>query len=112
GQCLQVLLDNALAHGQGTITVSVGPVADVVDDGHGRGPARGARLCVADEGTGMDPAAADELLRSGSGRGLQLARSLAEAEGGHLRFDPSGGATRFCVVLPGAGQPNPAPAAP
>jgi signal transduction histidine kinase len=39
----------------------------------------------------------------GGGRGLPLARSLVEGEGGRLTADtPAGGGARLCVVLPTA----------
>lgn len=90
GQCLQVLLDNALVHGEGTITVSV-------DDVEG-----GVRLCVADEGPGFPPRQGAPDARRHGGRGLALARSLVEAEGGRLQIGrPQSGAI-VCLLLPAA----------
>lgn len=88
GQALQVLLDNALAHGRGTITVVVQPVPG------------GVRLGVADEGRGLPPqppppaiAGPGNPRRDGRGRGLPLAAALVEAEGGRLVVEqPSHGA--------------------
>lgn len=97
GQCLQVLLDNALTHGKGTITVVVEGVG-----GAERGQA-GARLCVADEGPGPPPEVLSDPGNGparGSGRGLVLARSLVEAEGGRLRFDRDGPGSMVCLLLP------------
>ena len=71
-QIVGVLLDNALAHGAGTVTVTAreaGPDAVALD--------------VADEGPGVAP---EELAGSRDGLGVALARRLAEAEGGHLRL--------------------------
>ncbi|HVM14928.1 MAG TPA: HAMP domain-containing sensor histidine kinase, partial [Egibacteraceae bacterium] len=100
GQCLQVLLDNALAHGRGTITVVVGAVE------RGPGEQAGARLCVADEGPGLPREVASQMAgdrRSrGSGRGLALARSLIEAEGGRLRAGSDGPGAMVCLLLPAA----------
>ena len=90
GQCLQVLLDNALLHGDGTITVSV-------DDIPG-----GVRLCVADEGPGFPPRQLPLGHAEQGGRGLALARSLVEAEGGRLQIGrPQHGAI-VCLLLPAA----------
>jgi signal transduction histidine kinase len=90
GQCLQVLLDNALLHGDGTITVSVDAVPG------------GVRLCVADEGPGFPPRQGPPGASRSSGRGLPLARSLVEAEGGRLQIgSPQHGAI-VCLLLPGA----------
>lgn len=85
GQCLQVLLDNALEHGEGTITVSVTavPAAGAVQRGW-------VRLCVGDEGQGFD----DDAI---PGRGLRLAKSLVQAEGGRIKVERS---ATVCLLLP------------
>lgn len=90
---VDVLVDNALHHGTGTVTV-----ATEAHDGS-------VRLVVADEGScrlGDDALFARR--RSGGGRtgiGLHLARTLAEAEGARLRLlerDP----TAFQLLLAAA----------
>jgi signal transduction histidine kinase len=88
-QAVQVVLDNALAHGRGTITVRVAPARP--DE-----PSSAVRVCVEDEGAGPD-AVAD---RPG-GRGLPLARALVTAEGGRLTVGGEPGRTVVCLVLPG-----------
>ncbi|MCU1615251.1 MAG: histidine kinase [Frankiales bacterium] len=91
-QVVDVLLDNAVEHGSGTVTLSVRDAGGAV------------ALDVADEGPGPDDP--EEIFRrrgdgaAGHGIGLALARSLAEAEGGRLRL------TRprppmFSLLLPG-----------
>lgn len=103
GQCLQVLLDNALEHGQGTITIVVEGVAGVPGrEGLAGGPGReraGARLCVADEGPGF-PDDADAPRVGSPGLGLALARSLVEAEGGRLRVERTRPGAVVCLLLP------------
>lgn len=96
GQCLQVLLDNALLHGDGTITVSV-------DDIPG-----GVRLCVADEGPGFPRRDGPPEIGADGGRGLALARSLVEAEGGRLQIGQPQAGALVCLLLPGATPDSPA----
>ncbi|MFI6515458.1 sensor histidine kinase [Spirillospora sp. NPDC050679] len=82
---LNVLVDNALAHGEGEVTLAAAAVADQIV------------FSVADEGRIAGPCAR-------GGTGLALARALAEAEGAPFRLvsdDP----TTFAVELP-AGQPT------
>ncbi|HEY8338714.1 MAG TPA: HAMP domain-containing sensor histidine kinase [Egibacteraceae bacterium] len=98
GQSLQVLLDNALEHGQGTITVSVQRLR-AGGDGAGRDE-EWVRLCVADEGPGIPPELEGEVLAGSAGRGLSLATSLVEAEGGRLVLERARPGAVFCVVLP------------
>jgi signal transduction histidine kinase len=91
---LDVLLDNALHHGAGVVTISGGPA-----------PRDGVVLIVGDEGEVTLPDGTLFAPRAADGRhhgiGLALARSLAEAEGLRLllaRRRP----TAFELVLPGA----------
>lgn len=95
GQALQVLLDNALTHGQGDVTVWLEPVR--------RGSRTWVRLCVGDEG----PGPSEDDLTTGGGRGLPLARALIEAEGGRLVLDADRD-NRVCLVMPAVDGP-PAP---
>jgi signal transduction histidine kinase len=76
-QVLAVLLDNATRHGGGDVTLRV------------RDAGGALAFDVADEGPGVDggealPRRQDE--SRGPGIGLNLARGLAEAEGGRLRL--------------------------
>jgi signal transduction histidine kinase len=101
GQCLQVLLDNALEHGAGTITITVRHV-----------PGPGVRLCVRDEGPGFGstdiPATADR--EAGRrGRGLPLARSLIEAEGGRLLIEHQSPGATVCLLMPAETKTAPTP---
>lgn len=94
-QALDALLDNALGHGAGAVTVTV-------RDAHGA-----LAVDVEDEGRGVTLPVADLFRRGvttgsgGRGIGLALARSLVSAEGGRLELT-SRAPTRFTVFLPGA----------
>ncbi len=96
------LVENALRHGAGTVTVTVGPEGD------------GCAVVVADEGPGIPPELAQRVFtrfwrggdrRGGTGLGLYIVKGLVEAHGGSVEVTraPSGGAA-FRVVLP-AGTP-------
>lgn len=89
-EILDVLLDNAARHGDGTVRVQARPI-----DGS-------LAIDVGDEGRGI--AEPDHVFtrRSGEGHGigLALARSLAEADGGRLDLvDAGAGVTRFTLLL-------------
>jgi signal transduction histidine kinase len=78
GQALDVLLENALRHGAGTVTVALaalpkGACISVVDDGPGI--PEDARTAIFERGSS---------LAGGTGVGLSLARALVEADGGQL----------------------------
>ncbi|MFP5308099.1 MAG: sensor histidine kinase [Actinomycetes bacterium] len=112
-QALDVLVDNALRHGAGTVEVRVAPGLPDTDR-----PA--VRVCVRDHGSGFDldavlgAAGADRGVTDApvtGGRGLPLARSLVEGEGGRLTADDPGVGVRVCLVLPvGTGPPDDAAA--
>jgi signal transduction histidine kinase len=89
-QILDVLIDNAVHHGRGVISVAQRRI-----DG-------GGAIVVADEGTHISIADRELIFERGHGErhgiGLALARSMAEAEGGRLiltRHAP----TNFTLIL-------------
>ena len=90
-QILNVLIDNALRHGRGAVTLTAREMSEAL------------AVDVGDEGSiAMEPAAVFDRGTSGGdgqGIGLALARSLAEASGGRLvlaRRSP----TTFTLFLP------------
>jgi signal transduction histidine kinase len=99
-QVLDVLLDNAVRHGGGEVTVRA------------RAAGAGVAIQVGDEGAGFsgDPEryfARRGQAADGHGIGLALARSLAAAEGGRLTLDrasPPLFTLRLTGVTPGQGD--------
>jgi signal transduction histidine kinase len=74
GQVIDILIDNALRHGDGAVTMMIdGPSVVVIDQGKGIEPERLKKLF---DGP-VDPAAKH-------GRGLALARRLAQVDGASL----------------------------
>ena len=91
GQIIDVLVDNALTHGRGAVTVTLREAAGAL------------AVDVADEGPGVSAGASLFTRRSpgaaGHGIGLALARDLAEAEDGRLQLSrPS--PPKFTLLLP------------
>ena len=101
-QVMGNLVENAVRHGDGTITLTVGPL-----DG-------GAVVTVSDEGEGIPEATASRVFtrfwrggdrRGGTGLGLYIVKGLVEAHGGSVAVGRAeGGGARFRFVLP-AGTP-------
>jgi signal transduction histidine kinase len=101
-QVLANLLENAVRHGDGHVTIEVEPAED------------GAAVAVMDEGEGIPDELHDRVFtrfwrsgrRGGTGLGLYIVRGLVEAHGGRIQVDraPGGGAL-FRFVLP-AGTPE------
>ncbi len=102
---LRNLLENALVHGAGCITLSVG---SRTRDGRER-----VVLRISDEGPGVEPAHRDAVFErfrkgggggAGCGLGLAIARAVAEAHGGSIRFvgdlngGPDNGGAALCIV--------------
>jgi PAS domain S-box-containing protein len=101
-QVIGNLVENALRHGDGTVTVAVRPFES------------GAEVTVADEGEGIPEETASRVFtrfwrggkrRGGTGLGLYIVKGLVEAHGGSVEVgrSPSGGA-QFRFLLP-AGSP-------
>lgn len=94
GQALDVLVENALQHGAGTVTIAV-------ESRDGR-----PVLAVSDEGPGIPPGSERAVFErggsaaGGTGVGLHLARSLVAAENARLRVARSRPSTFEIVFSP------------
>ncbi len=101
------LVENALRHGSGRVTVGLGP-AQVAGG-------EGALVTVADEGEGIPDAVLSRIFmrfwrgdrRGGTGLGLYIVKGLVEAHGGRIEVGraESGGA-EFRFVLPVGTPPH------
>lgn len=103
-QVIGNLVENALRHGDGTVTISIAPWED-----------DGVEVMVCDEGEGISAEQTQRVFtrfwrggdrRGGTGLGLYIVKGMVEAHGGsvEVRRAPSGGAA-FRFVLP-AGTPS------
>jgi signal transduction histidine kinase len=114
-QVIANLLENAVRHGSGHVTIDVSawqPSAD--GDEAEREMEAGACVTVTDEGEGIPEGLHDRVFtrfwrsgrRGGTGLGLYIVRGLVEAHGGRIEVGraPTGGAL-FRFVLP-AGTPD------
>jgi signal transduction histidine kinase len=104
-EILAVLVDNALRHGAGTVTITgrragQGAVVEVTDEGPGIAEPAGAFDRHPTDGDG-DGAGGDKG-GGGHGIGLALARSLAEAHESRLQLTRAAAGPVFTLALPGA----------
>ncbi|MER5965445.1 ATP-binding protein [Streptomyces sp. NPDC002057] len=102
-QILGNLLENAVRHGEGTVTIEVAP-ASAGDDGE-----EGTEVTVSDEGPGIPEESMSRVFtrfwrgskRGGTGLGLYIVKGVVEAHGGTITVGrgPRGGA-EFRFILP------------
>ncbi|MFI0258154.1 ATP-binding protein [Streptomyces sp. NPDC017056] len=100
-QVLGNLLENAVRHGAGTVTIEVGPASVSA--------AEGTSVTVSDEGPGIPEESMGRVFtrfwrgskRGGTGLGLYIVKGIVEAHGGTITVGraPAGGA-RFRFSLP------------
>lgn len=101
-QVLGNLVENAMRHGAGTVTIRIEPVEG------------GTAVSVSDEGEGITPELAPRVFRQfwrskrrgGTGLGLFIVKGLVEAHGGTIAVQRApGGGAMFRFTLP-AGAPD------
>jgi signal transduction histidine kinase len=107
-QILGNLIENAVRHGAGTVTVVVEPL-ETVDARAVQPGAEGIAVSVRDEGDGVAPELVSRVFRQfwrgkrrgGAGLGLYIVKGLVEAHGGTItvRRAPEGGA-EFRFTMP------------
>ncbi|MFG1807076.1 ATP-binding protein [Streptomyces sp. NPDC049040] len=103
-QVLGNLLENAVRHGEGTVTIEVGP-SSAADDGRPAGTA----VTVSDEGPGIPEESMSRVFtrfwrgskRGGTGLGLYIVKGIVEAHGGTIAVGrAAGGGAEFRFTLP------------
>jgi signal transduction histidine kinase len=105
-QILANLIENAVRHGAGTVTIMVEPT--------GTEDAPGVAVSVRDQGQGIAPELAPRVFRQfwrvkrrgGAGLGLFIVKGLVEAHGGTIAVHQApGGGAEFRFIMP-AGTPE------
>jgi PAS domain S-box-containing protein len=106
-QVLSNLLENAVRHGDGSVTLDLVSTTEILAAGAAPEPV--VAITISDEGEGIAEEDLQRVFtrfwhgnrRGGTGLGLYLVRGLVEAHGGRITVDraPSGGA-RFRFILP------------
>ncbi|MFD7326061.1 ATP-binding protein [Streptomyces sp. NPDC059875] len=102
-QVLGNLLENAVRHGEGTVTIEVAPTCATTDG------EKGTAVTVSDEGPGIPEESMGRVFtrfwrgskRGGTGLGLYIVKGIVEAHGGTITVGrgPRGGA-EFRFILP------------
>ncbi|MGW9377740.1 ATP-binding protein [Streptomyces albidoflavus] len=103
-QILSNLLENAVRHGEGTVTIDVAPAPL-------KNNTEGTAVTVSDEGPGIPEESVNRVFtrfwrgskRGGTGLGLYIVKGIVEAHGGTISVERArGGGARFRFTLPEA----------
>jgi signal transduction histidine kinase len=105
-QILGNLLENAVRHGEGTVTIEVSPAPAT---GGGDRTTEGTAVTVSDEGPGIPEESIGRVFtrfwrgskRGGTGLGLYIVKGIVEAHGGSIAVGRApGGGAEFRFILP------------
>ncbi|MFF8969333.1 ATP-binding protein [Streptomyces sp. NPDC014995] len=103
-QVLSNLIENAVRHGEGTVTIDVTPAESPRE-----GEDVGTSVTVSDEGTGIPEESMNRVFtrfwrgskRGGTGLGLYIVKGIVEAHGGTIEVGRApGGGAQFRFTLP------------
>jgi signal transduction histidine kinase len=103
-QILGNLLENAVRHGEGTVTIDIGTSSATPERGW-----TGTEVTVSDEGPGIPEESMSRVFtrfwrgskRGGTGLGLYIVKGIVEAHGGSIRVGRApGGGAEFRFILP------------
>ncbi|MFC9847017.1 ATP-binding protein [Streptomyces sp. NPDC060223] len=106
-QVLSNLIENAVRHGEGTVTIDVTPSASPREGEDGKNAA--TSVTVSDEGTGIPEESMNRVFtrfwrgskRGGTGLGLYIVKGIVEAHGGTITVGRApGGGAEFRFTLP------------
>jgi signal transduction histidine kinase len=106
-QVLGNLLENAVRHGEGRVTIEVTP--DVLPGTSGKPGTEGTTVTVSDEGPGIPEESMNRVFarfwrgnkRGGTGLGLYIVKGIVEAHGGTISVGRApGGGAQFRFILP------------